>query len=158
MSNLGYTERASCRVVGLERSTYYYDNLHRVPSNQAIRRLLLRDVIGEVHASSRGTYGRLRVKAALRMEHGLIVNQKLVARIMRDLNIHGLPQRKRVTRNLANVATPPLANPRDARIQARHRKGQKRGSEQKKKRLTACEPEPVKANRIEGEQRHRRRT
>jgi putative transposase len=39
------------------------------------------------------------------MEHGLIVNTKFVARIMRDLNIHGLPQRKRVTRNLANVAT-----------------------------------------------------
>jgi transposase InsO family protein len=67
--------------------------------------LLLSDVIGEVHANSRGTYGRLRVKAALRMEHGLIVNQKLVARIMRDLDIHGLPRRKRVTHNLANVAT-----------------------------------------------------
>jgi transposase InsO family protein len=39
------------------------------------------------------------------MELELNVNQKLVARIMRDLNIHGLPQRKRVTRNLANVAT-----------------------------------------------------
>jgi hypothetical protein len=62
-------------------------------------------VIGEVHANSRGTYGRLRVQAALRIEHGLIVNQKLVARIMRELKIHGLPQRKRVTRNLASVAT-----------------------------------------------------
>jgi len=39
------------------------------------------------------------------MEHGLIVNQKLVARIIRDLEIHGLPKRKSVTRNLANVAT-----------------------------------------------------
>jgi hypothetical protein len=36
---------------------------------------------------------------------GLIVNQKLVARIMRDLEIHGLLKRKRVTRNLANLAT-----------------------------------------------------
>ena len=62
-------------------------------------------MIGDVHANSRGTYGRLRVKAALRIEHGLIVNQKLVARIMRELDIHGLPQRKRVTRNLAHVAT-----------------------------------------------------
>jgi putative transposase len=62
-------------------------------------------VIGEVHANSRGTYGRLRVKATLRIEHGLIVNQKLVQRIMRGLDIHGLPQRKRVTRNLANMAT-----------------------------------------------------
>ena len=62
-------------------------------------------MIGEVHANSRGTYDRLRVKAALRMEHRLIVNQKLVARIMRDLEIHGLPKRKRVTRTFANVAT-----------------------------------------------------
>jgi putative transposase len=66
--------------------------------------LLLSDVIGEVHANSRATYGQLRVRAALKMEHGLIVNRKLVARIMRDLNIHGLPQRKKGTRNLANVA------------------------------------------------------
>ena len=100
----GLHRTASCRVVGLERSTYY-DNKHRVPSNQAIRRLLLRDVIGEVHANSRGTYRRLRVQATLRIEHGLIVNQKLVARIMRDPDIHGLPQRKGVTHNLANVAT-----------------------------------------------------
>jgi transposase InsO family protein len=62
-------------------------------------------VIGEVHANSRGTYGRLRVKAALRIEHGLIVNTKLVSRIMKDLQIQGLPQRKRITRNLAHVAT-----------------------------------------------------
>lgn len=90
--------------MGLERPTYY-DNKHRGPSDREIRRLLLSDVIGEVHASSRATYGRLRVKAALRIEHGLIVNTKLVARIMRELNIHGLPSRKKVTRNLANVAT-----------------------------------------------------
>jgi transposase InsO family protein len=100
---MGYTEGASCRVVGLERSTYY-DNEHRVASNRAIRRLLLRDVKCEVRANSRGTYGRLRVTATLRFEHGLIVNQKLVARIMRDLEVHGLPKRKRDTRNLVNVA------------------------------------------------------
>jgi putative transposase len=76
-----------------------------VPSDQAIRRLLLSDVVGEIHANSRATYGQLRVKAALRIEHGLIVNRKLVARIMRDLQIHGLPTRKQSTRNLANIAT-----------------------------------------------------
>ena len=91
-------------MVGLNRSTFY-DNKHRVPSNQAIRRLLLSDVIAGVHANSRATYGRLRIKAALRMEYGLIVNQKLVKRIMLELQIHGLPQQKKGTRNLVNVAT-----------------------------------------------------
>ena len=88
----------------LERSTFY-DNKFRRPSDGEIRRLLLSDVIGEVHANSRATDGQLRVQAALRIEHGLIVNRKLVSRIMRELDIHGLPTRKKVTRNLANVAT-----------------------------------------------------
>ncbi len=39
------------------------------------------------------------------MEYGLIVNQKLVKRIMLELQIHGLPQQKKGTRNLVNVAT-----------------------------------------------------
>ena len=91
-------------MVGLNRSTFY-DNKHRVPSNQAIRRLLLSDVIAGVHANSRATYGRLRIKAALRIEHGLIVNQKLVMKIMQDLQIHGLPKQKKGARHWANVAT-----------------------------------------------------
>lgn len=91
-------------MVGLNRSTFY-DNKHRVPSNQAIRRLLLSDVIAGVHANSRATYGRLRIQAALRIEHGLIVNQKLVKRLMQELQIHGLPRQKKGSRNLANVAT-----------------------------------------------------
>lgn len=91
-------------MVGLNRSTFY-DNKHRVPSNQAIRRLLLSDVIAGVHANSRATYGRLRIQAALRIEHGLIVNQKLVKRLMQELQIHGLPRQKKDSRNLANVAT-----------------------------------------------------
>ena len=69
-------------------------------------------MIGEVHANSRATYGQLRVRATLKMEHGLIVNRKLVQRIMRDLNLHDLPQRKRGIRNLANVATHEDPKPR----------------------------------------------
>lgn len=104
LNSLSCAERATCRVVGFERSTYF-DNKHHVASNQVIRRLLLNEVIGEEHANSRDIYGRLRVTATLRIEHGLIAHQKLVARIMRDLDIHGLPKRSRVIRNLANVTT-----------------------------------------------------
>jgi transposase InsO family protein len=65
----------------------------------------LEDAIKEIHARSRGTYGILRIKAALEIEQGLIVNTKLVKKLMRRLGIHGLPGPKKVVRNLKNVAT-----------------------------------------------------
>jgi putative transposase len=63
----------------------------RHPSDREIRRLLLADTIAEIHARSRGTYGMLRIRAALEIEQGLIVNKKLVWKIMRELGLHGLP-------------------------------------------------------------------
>jgi len=91
-------------VVGLNRSTFY-NNKHHVPSDGEIRRLLLSDVIAKVHAQSRHTYGKRRVRAALAIEHSLIVNAKLVSKLMRELQIQGLPRHKRLTRNLVNIAT-----------------------------------------------------
>jgi putative transposase len=70
-----------------------------------MRRLLLVDLIREVHERSRGTYGMLRVTAALRREHDMVVNKKLVWSIMRELGIKGLPGPKRRVVNLVNVAT-----------------------------------------------------
>jgi putative transposase len=67
--------------------------------------VLLEDAIKEIHARSRGTYGVLRIRAALEIEQGLIVNTKLVLKLMRGLGIRGLPGPKRVARNLKNVAT-----------------------------------------------------
>jgi putative transposase len=91
-------------VVGLDRSTYY-DIKFRKPNDREIRRLLLADAVADIHARSRGTYGILRVKAALEIEQGLIVNTKLVRRIMRELGIHGLPGPKKGHKNLVNAAT-----------------------------------------------------
>ena len=91
-------------MVGLNRSTFY-SNKHHVPSDGEIRQLLLSDVIAQVHAQSRQTYGKRRVRAALAIEHGLIVNAKLVSKLMRQLQIQGLPRHKKSTRNLANIAT-----------------------------------------------------
>ena len=53
--------------------------------------MVLADAIADIHARSRGTYGMLRVRAALEIEQGLIVNKKLVWKIMRELGIKGLP-------------------------------------------------------------------
>jgi transposase InsO family protein len=67
--------------------------------------VLLRDAIGQVRADSRGTYGYRRVRATLRIESGLIVNHKLVASILAEVDLHGLPQRRARRRNLIAART-----------------------------------------------------
>lgn len=91
-------------MVGLDRSTYYYIK-HAQPTDREIRHLLLSDAIADVHARSRGTYGMLRIRAALEIEQGIVVNKKLILKIMRELGIQGLRGPKKGTRNLVNVAT-----------------------------------------------------
>lgn len=104
MHNLGYSERYACDLVGLNRSTYYKMR-HRPPSDREIRQVVLTDLIAEIHRRSRGTYGILRVRAALEIEHGLIVNTKLVKKLMKRLGIQGLPGPRKGRPNLVNVAT-----------------------------------------------------
>jgi transposase InsO family protein len=88
----------------LDRSTYY-DIKFRKPTDAEIRRLMLADAIADIHTRSRGTYGMLRVRAALEIEQGLIVNKKLVWKIMRQLGIKGLPGPRKGIKNLKNAAT-----------------------------------------------------
>ena len=70
-----------------------------------MRRLLLSDVVKELHVASRSTYGVRRLQAALWHERGLIVNRKLIRRIMNEQGLSGLPMKKKGRRNLVNVAT-----------------------------------------------------
>jgi putative transposase len=91
-------------VVGLSRSTYY-DIKHHRPTDSEIRRVVLADLIADIHARSRGTYGMLRVRAALEIEQGLIVNKKLVWKIMRELGLKGLPGPRKGSKNLKNAPT-----------------------------------------------------
>jgi hypothetical protein len=88
----------------MTRSTYY-DMKHHQPSNRDIRHVLLADAIADIHARSRGTYGMLRIRAALEIERGIIVNKKLVWKIMRQLGIQGLPGPRKRKRNLVDAAT-----------------------------------------------------
>jgi transposase InsO family protein len=62
-------------------------------------------VIAEIHAASRGTYGVRRVRAALLYERGLVVNRKLIRKIMGEAGLAGLPSPKKGRRNLARIAT-----------------------------------------------------
>ena len=66
---------------------------------------MLADAIADIHARSRGTYGILRIRAALEIEQGLIVNTKLVRKIMRQLDIKGLPGPRKGVKNLKNAPT-----------------------------------------------------
>ncbi len=88
----------------MSRSTYNKIK-HRKPTNSEIRRVVLSDLIAEIHERSRGTYGMLRIRAALEIEHGLIVNKKLVWKLMRQQGLKGLPGPRRGVKNLKNVAT-----------------------------------------------------
>jgi transposase InsO family protein len=77
---------------------------HR-PNDREIRHTLLADAVADIHARSRGTYGMLRVRAALEIEQGLIVNKKLVWKIMRQLGLKGLPGPRKGVKNLKNAPT-----------------------------------------------------
>lgn len=104
LHHLGYSERKACALTGLGRSTYYAIKFHQ-PSDRKIHQMLLEDAIAEIHTRSRGTYGRLRVKAALEIEQGVIVSVKVIAKLMRRLEIEGLPGPRRFKRDRANEAT-----------------------------------------------------
>jgi putative transposase len=104
MSNLGYTKRLACRIAGVSRSRLHEFKFH-VPSDREIRRLLLSGLIADIHKRSRGTYGMLRIRAALMREQGMVVNKKLIHSIMRELGIQGLPGPKKHKKNLVNEAT-----------------------------------------------------
>ncbi len=66
---------------------------------------MLADAIADIHMRSRGTYGVLRIRAALEIEQGLIVNTKLVLKIMRQLGIKGIPGPRKGVKNLKNAPT-----------------------------------------------------
>ena len=88
----------------MNRSTYRLQKT-RHPSNRDVRRILLADTIGDLHLASRSTYGTRRPTAALFHERGLVVNRKLIGRIVTEHGLTGLPGPKKGRRNLVNVAT-----------------------------------------------------
>lgn len=71
-----------------------------------MRRLVIADEIEKIHRRSRGIYGKRRIRAALLEECGMIVNLKLVAAIMRERGLAGLPRPRTRKPNLLGVDTP----------------------------------------------------
>ncbi len=79
------------RVLGVSRSGYYAWKT-RPLSSRARADELLKKEISSVHARHHGAYGAPRIHGDLQ-RRGWKVSRKRVARLMRELGIHGLARR-----------------------------------------------------------------
>jgi putative transposase len=84
----------ACRLLGVSRSGFYAWRNNPLSPRDEVNELLLKH-IRQIHADSRGTYGSPRVHAELTLGLGLPVNEKRVARLMRQAGIRGLYWRRR---------------------------------------------------------------
>ena len=98
-----HSVRTLCRVMRVARAGYYAWR-HRKPSQreQEDEQLLTR--IEAIHKASNEKYGAPRIHAELRMEHGIHVSRKRVARLMRQEGLQG-EHRRRKGRSKAQQAS-----------------------------------------------------
>ena len=99
----GHRAKVCCRVLGVS-SPGYYTYRNRPLSPTQMRRQWLSGLIREVHAASRQTYGSRRVHAELTLGMGVTVSERLVALLISQAGIVGLPGPGKVKR-LSGVAT-----------------------------------------------------
>lgn len=101
--DVGFPAKVCCRKLGVS-SLGYYKYRKRPLSPTQMRLQWLTGLIREVHIASRGTYGSRRVHAELTMALGVGVSKHLVAILMHNAGIYGLPGPARIKR-LRGVAT-----------------------------------------------------
>jgi putative transposase len=82
------------RVLGVSRAGDYAWR-DRPSSSRAVADQALTERIRLVHQRSRGTYGAPRIHAELRLDHGVRVGRKRVARLMRTAGLQGCHRRRR---------------------------------------------------------------
>src|SRR5437660_3426028 len=83
-----------CRVLGVSR-TGFHNWERRAPCDRALSDAWLTERVKQIHDRSRGVYGAPRIHAELRMDHGIRVGRKRVARLMKAAGISGVRPRKR---------------------------------------------------------------
>jgi putative transposase len=103
MAQHGLPVQLACRVLEVSESGYYARR-SRAPSPRYIRHAWLTEVIRQVHARSRGTYGVRRVHADLTLGHGITIGHQAVELLMRRAEIQGISGRPRF-RHLPGEAT-----------------------------------------------------
>jgi putative transposase len=84
----------ACELLEVSRSGFN-DWATRPPSDRALTDAWLIEKIRAIHHENRQVYGAARIHAELRMDHGIHVGKKRVARLMRDAGISGLVLKKR---------------------------------------------------------------
>ncbi len=98
MASEGRPIQVACRVLEVPESSYFAWS-KRAPSARSIRHAWLTDVITQVHAESRGTYGHRRVHAELTLGLGISVGHTAVQLLMHRAGIKGIvgnPRRKHI--------------------------------------------------------------
>jgi putative transposase len=111
----GLPAKVCCRVLGVSSPGYYRYRRRPIAPTQ-MRRQWLTGLIREVHIASRGTYGSRRVHAELTLGMGVQVSERLVAVLMSNAAIFGLPGPARVKRLRGVVSADDLVNRRFHRL------------------------------------------
>lgn len=84
-------------MLRVSRSGFYAWST-RPPSRRDTDDRSLTRLIREIHEGSRGTYGAPRIWVELRLDHGVRVSRKRVARLMRAARLQGVHVRRRYAR------------------------------------------------------------
>ena len=101
--NDGLPIEVTCRLVGVSISGFYMWR-RRPPSARSVRHAMLAEVIRQIHADSRQTYGARRVHAELVLGREITVARCTVELLMSRLGLAGLPGRRRY-RKIPNTPT-----------------------------------------------------
>ncbi|MEZ0108705.1 transposase InsO family protein [Catenulispora sp. EB89] len=87
-----------CHVLNVPRSSFYKWRTGRAGrAARAAADAALAETIGRIHQQWSGTWGSPRITAELREQHGMVINEKKVARVIRAFGIVGLWLRRRAT-------------------------------------------------------------
>ena len=91
-----YPVRMMCRLLGVSASGFY-DAVRRRPSRRALANAHLVEQIRVLHAESDGVMGSPRITDELRYR-GERCGRNRVARLMREAELRGIPQKRRWTK------------------------------------------------------------
>jgi putative transposase len=104
MAAEGLPVQGACRTLEVSESGYYAWR-SRPPSARTIRHAWLTDLIRQVHAASRDTYGSRRVHAELTLGRAIVVGYHAIELLMRRAGLRGLTGAPKYRRGLRPEAT-----------------------------------------------------
>lgn len=85
-------------MLNVSRSSFYKWRAGRAGrAARAAADAALAETIANIHAEWSGTWGSPRITAELREQHGMVINEKKVARVIRRFGITGVRLRRRAT-------------------------------------------------------------